>query len=207
MLVLRSDGAPGMVRVAASVENEWIWEPLLLTVRITWSSVGVGGRVWGSVERGGGVSHAQPELPSRAQAAATSMPNWGSSGELTEGEIDILARFLQHEPPQPPEFGMTEMKDSWEILVAPEDRPKKQQNKLNLENVFAVTLRDAGQVALVDGDSKDVAEIIETGYAVHISRPSHSGRYVYTIGRDAKVNMIDMFMDPPTDRREDSRGS
>jgi nitrite reductase (NO-forming)/hydroxylamine reductase len=125
------------------------------------------------------------------------MPNWGSSGELTEGEIDILARFLQHEPPQPPEFGMTEMKDSWEILVAPEDRPKKQQNKLNLKNVFAVTLRDAGQVALVDGDSKDVAEIIETGYAVHISRPSHSGRYVYTIGRDAKVNMIDMFMDPP----------
>jgi nitrite reductase (NO-forming)/hydroxylamine reductase len=125
------------------------------------------------------------------------MPNWGSSGELTEGEIDILARFLQHEPPQPPEFGMTEMKDSWEILVAPEDRPKKQQNKLNLKNVFAVTLRDAGQVALVDGDSKDVAEIIETGYAVHISRPSHSGRYVYTIGRDAKINMIDMFMDPP----------
>src|SRR5690606_8490376 len=36
-----------------------------------------------------------------------------------------------------------------------------------------------------------------TGYAVHISRPSASGRYVYTIGRDAKVDMIDLWMDPP----------
>jgi len=125
------------------------------------------------------------------------MPNWGTSGELTEADIELLARFLQHEPPMPPEFGMEEMKASWEILVAPEDRPTKQQNKLNLENVFAVTLRDSGQVALVDGDNHEIALIIETGYAVHISRPSHSGRYVYTIGRDAKVNMIDMFMDPP----------
>ncbi|MFW2403993.1 MAG: cytochrome D1 domain-containing protein [Gammaproteobacteria bacterium] len=125
------------------------------------------------------------------------MPNWGTSGELTDTDIELLARFLQHEPPMPPEFGMAEMKGTWEMLVPPEDRPKKQQNKLNLKNIFSVTLRDSGQVALVDGDNHEIAEIIETGYAVHISRPSHSGRYVYTIGRDAKINMIDMFMDPP----------
>jgi len=125
------------------------------------------------------------------------MPNWGTSGELSDADIDLLARFLQHEPPMPPEFGMADMKATWEIIVAPEDRPKKQQNDLNLNNVFSVTLRDSGQVALIDGDNHEIAEIIETGYAVHISRPSHSGRYVYTIGRDAKINMIDMFMDPP----------
>jgi nitrite reductase (NO-forming)/hydroxylamine reductase len=125
------------------------------------------------------------------------MPNWGTSGEITDADIDVLARFLQHEPPLPPEWGMAEMKGSWEILVAPEDRPKKQQNDLNLNNVFSVTLRDSGQVALIDGDNKEIAAIIETGYAVHISRPSHSGRYVFTIGRDAKINMIDMYMDPP----------
>ena len=129
--------------------------------------------------------------------SAAGMPNWGTSGELTETDIDVLARFLQHDAPLPPEFGMAEMKETWEILVAPEDRPTKQQNDLNLNNVFSVTLRDSGQVALVDGDNHEISEIIETGYAVHISRPSHSGRYVYTIGRDAKVNMIDMFMDPP----------
>jgi nitrite reductase (NO-forming) / hydroxylamine reductase len=32
---------------------------------------------------------------------------------------------------------------------------------------------------------------------VHISRPSASGRYVYTIGRDGKIDMIDLFMNPP----------
>jgi nitrite reductase (NO-forming)/hydroxylamine reductase len=52
-------------------------------------------------------------------------------------------------------------------------------------------------VAIIDGDTKEIVSIIETGYAVHISRLSASGRYVYTIGRDALVNMIDLFMDPP----------
>ena len=29
------------------------------------------------------------------------MPNWGTSGELTDANIDIMARFVQHEPPHP----------------------------------------------------------------------------------------------------------
>ena len=125
------------------------------------------------------------------------MPNWGSSGELTADQIDIMARFLQQEPPAPPEYGMPEMRDSWKLLVAPEDRPVKPQHNRNTDNYFAVTLRDAGQVAIIDGDTKDVVGILPTGYAVHISRPSASGRYVFTIGRDAKVDMIDLWMDPP----------
>ncbi|MDH3611654.1 MAG: c-type cytochrome [Gammaproteobacteria bacterium] len=125
------------------------------------------------------------------------MPNWGTSGEMTDAQIDIMARFLQQEPPAPPEFGMPEMKASWEVLVAPEDRPTKPQHDRNIENFFSVTLRDAGQVAIVDGDTKEVVSIVPTGYAVHISRPSASGRYMFTIGRDAKIDMIDMWMDPP----------
>ena len=125
------------------------------------------------------------------------MPNWGSSGELTADQIDVMARFLQQEPPEPPEFGMAEMRESWKVLVAPEDRPKAPQHDRNIDNFFAVTLRDAGQVAIIDGDSKEIVSILPTGYAVHISRPSASGRYVFTIGRDAKVDIIDMWMDPP----------
>ena len=125
------------------------------------------------------------------------MPNWGTSGEISEEDIDIMARFLQHEPPQPPEFGMSEMRASWQVIVPVEDRPTKPQNDLNLDNIFSVTLRDSGEVALIDGDTKEIVNIIDTGYAVHISRPSHSGRYVYTIGRDAKINLIDLYMDPP----------
>ena len=125
------------------------------------------------------------------------MPNWGSSGDLTEKDVDIMARFLQHEPPTPPEFGMNEMKASWKVTVPPEKRPTKKENKFNLDNVFSVTLRDSGEVALIDGDTKQIINIVKTGYAVHISRTSASGRYVYVIGRDAKINMIDLWMAKP----------
>jgi nitrite reductase (NO-forming)/hydroxylamine reductase len=125
------------------------------------------------------------------------MPNWGTSGEMTPAQIDMMARFLQQEPPMPPEFGMAEMKATWEVLVAPEDRPSEPQHDRNIDNFFSVTLRDSGQVAIIDGDTKEIVSIVETGYAVHISRVSASGRYVFTIGRDALINMIDLYMDPP----------
>jgi nitrite reductase (NO-forming)/hydroxylamine reductase len=125
------------------------------------------------------------------------MPNWGSSGEMTDAEVDMMARYLQHEPPMPPEWGMKEMKESWSVAVAPEKRPTKQMNEYNVDNIFGVTLRDSGQVALIDGDTKEIINIVETGYAVHISRPSASGRYLFTIGRDAKINLIDLWMKKP----------
>ncbi len=34
------------------------------------------------------------------------MPNWGTSGEMTDAEVDLMARYIQQEPPTPPEFGM-----------------------------------------------------------------------------------------------------
>ena len=125
------------------------------------------------------------------------MPNWGTSGEMTETEIDVMARFLQQEPPAPPEWGMPEMQASWTVLIAPEDRPTEPQHDRNIDNFFAVTLRDSGEVAIIDGDTKEIFARLKTGYAVHISRVSASGRFIFTIGRDAKVDMIDLWMDPP----------
>ncbi len=125
------------------------------------------------------------------------MPNWGTSGELTDEEVDLMARYVQQTPPQPPEYGMPEMKATWKVLVPPQERPKKKMNAYNLDNLFSVTLRDAGQVALIDGDTKQIIAIIPTGYAVHISRLSASGRYLYVIGRDAKINLIDLWMEKP----------
>ncbi len=125
------------------------------------------------------------------------MPAWGKSGVLSEKEVDLMARYLQHEPPQPPEFGMEEMKASWKVIVPPGKRPKKQLNNYDLNNLFSVTLRDAGQVALIDGKTKKILEVINTGYAVHISRMSASGRYLFVIGRDAKINLIDLWMKHP----------
>jgi nitrite reductase (NO-forming)/hydroxylamine reductase len=125
------------------------------------------------------------------------MPNWGTSGDFTEAKIDLMARYLQHEPPQPPEFGLSDMKGTWKVLVEPDKRPTRQMNKLNLDNLFSVTLRDAGEIALIDGDTKEIVSIIKTGYAVHISRLSASGRYLFVIGRDAKINLIDLWMEKP----------
>ena len=125
------------------------------------------------------------------------MPNWGSSGELSEAEVDMMARYLQHEPPTPPEWGMADMRGSWRVEVPPEQRVTKKMNKYNIDNLFSVTLRDSGQVALIDGDSKEIINIVKTGYAVHISRMSASGRYLFVVGRDARVNLIDMWMEKP----------
>jgi nitrite reductase (NO-forming)/hydroxylamine reductase len=125
------------------------------------------------------------------------MPNWGTSGGLSEGEVDVMARYLLNDPPTPPEFGMPEVKESWKLLVPVADRPTSQTNDLDLDHLFSVTLRDTGQVALIDGASKEIVEVLQTGYAVHISRVSASGRYIFTIGRDAKITLIDLWMDPP----------
>ncbi|MBC8339970.1 MAG: c-type cytochrome [Rhodospirillales bacterium] len=125
------------------------------------------------------------------------MPNWGASGGLSKADIDLMARYLLLEPPQPPEFGMKSIRASWKVYVPVNKRPKKKMNTLDLDNLFSVTLRDTGQIALIDGASKKIVEIIETGYAVHITRVSASGRYLLVIGRDAKVNLIDLYMKHP----------
>ncbi|WP_269812759.1 nitrite reductase [Aurantimonas marina] len=125
------------------------------------------------------------------------MPNWGTSGDLSDEQIDVMARYLLIEPPAPPEFGMPEMLKTWKVLVAPADRPTEKMNDIDIDNLFSVTLRDTGQVALIDGATYEIHTVIDTGYAVHISRISASGRYLYVIGRDAKVNMIDLWMETP----------
>ena len=125
------------------------------------------------------------------------MPNWGTSGVLNDDEVDLMARYIQQTPPAPPEYGLKEMEASWKVLIPVEQRPTKKMNDLDLENLFSVTLRDDGKIALIDGDSKQIVRILETGYAVHISRMSASGRYLFVIGRDAKINLVDLWMEKP----------
>lgn len=126
------------------------------------------------------------------------MPNWGSSGQFTPDEVTLMAKYVMHEPPMPPEWGMQAMKDSWKVIIPPNKRPNRQMNKLNLDNLFSVTLRDDGKIALIDGDTNKIVKTIETGYAVHISRISASGRYLFVIGRDARIDMIDLWMKNPS---------
>jgi len=125
------------------------------------------------------------------------MPNWGTAGDLNDAEVDLMARYIQNTPPTPPEWGMAQMKGSWKVIVPVAKRPTKKENNFNIDNIFATTLRDTGEVALIDGDTKQIINIVKTGYAVHISRTSGSKRYVYTIGRDGRLNLIDLWMAKP----------
>lgn len=132
-----------------------------------------------------------------AYGSPAGMPNWMTSGEMSASEVDLMARYIQQDPPTPPEWSMADMKSTWKILIDPKDRPKKKENDFNISNIFSTTLRDTGEVALIDGDTKQIINIVKTGYAVHISRLSASGRYLFVIGRDAKINMIDLWMPKP----------
>jgi len=116
---------------------------------------------------------------------------------LSKDEIKHLATYVQMPPDVPPEWGMKDMLGSLKSIVPPEKRPTKQMNNFNLKNVFSVTLRDAGEVALIDGDTKKIISTVKTGYAVHISRLSASGRYVYVIGRDGLLSLIDLWLEQP----------
>ncbi|PXW93398.1 dissimilatory nitrite reductase (NO-forming) cytochrome cd1 type apoprotein [Sphaerotilus hippei] len=132
-----------------------------------------------------------------AYGSAAGMPNWLTSGEMDEKTVDIMARYIQQDAPTPPEWGMAQTRSTWKVIVPPEQRPTKKMNSYNIANIFSTTLRDTGEVALIDGDTKKIINIVKTGYAVHISRTSASGRYLFVIGRDAKINMIDLWMATP----------
>ena len=103
-----------------------------------------------------------------------------------QGRADPDGAYIQNTPDVPPSTAWDTV-DSWKVIVPVDKRLTKQMNKINLKNVFSVTLRDTGEVALIDGDTKEIVNIVKTGYTVHISRLSASGRYVYVVGRDGRL--------------------
>lgn len=66
------------------------------------------------------------------------MPDWGRQGILSKKEIELLAKFLMHEPPEPPLMSLSQMKEWWKVYVPPEARPPKPQHDLNWRNFMGV---------------------------------------------------------------------
>jgi len=123
------------------------------------------------------------------------MPEW--KGILPDSDIELMTRFLQVDPPVVPPFGLKEMKETWKLIVPVADRPTKPEHNRNINNYFGVIMRDAGKVAIIDGDTKEKLAILKTGFAVHILRTSASGRYIYSVGRDGRITMIDTYTKVP----------
>ncbi|QBG35662.1 cytochrome D1 domain-containing protein [Litorilituus sediminis] len=124
---------------------------------------------------------------------------------FTKQEIANLATFIQMKPPVPPEMSLEQMRSHTKEYVALKDYPTKPLHGLNWKNFFVVIERDAGKAAIVDGDTKKIVTHIDTGYAVHVikgtehHKKDHAkdvGRFWYTIGRDGKVNKIDLWQKP-----------
>jgi nitrite reductase (NO-forming)/hydroxylamine reductase len=126
------------------------------------------------------------------------MPDWGKQGAMTQAETETMAKYLQIEPPVPPEMSLKQMEATWKLLVPPDKRPTQPETKRDWQNYFIVTLRDAGQVAIIDGDTHEIVSLVDSGYAVHITRMSATGRYAYVIGRDGRLAMIDLWTEKPT---------
>lgn len=126
------------------------------------------------------------------------MPGWVRTGLMTAEEADLMARYIQHPPPTPPPRPMEMIRASWQLNVPVAERPTRPMTTRNWENFFGVILRDAGQVAIIDGDTFELVSIVPTGFAVHILRSSTSGRYFYAIGRDGRVTLIDLWTPTPT---------
>jgi len=123
------------------------------------------------------------------------MPEW--KGILTDSEMDLMVRFLQLEPPVIPPFGYDEIANTWNLIIPVEDRPTKPMHNRNIDNYFGVIMRDAGKVAILDGDTKEELVVLPSGFAVHILRTSATGRYIYSVGRDGKITMIDTYPEIP----------
>jgi len=124
---------------------------------------------------------------------------------MSKKDIQAMAKYIQHKPPVPPEMSIALMKKRMKTYVQPKDYPTKPMHDRNWQNFFLVIERDAGKVAVVDGDKHEIVAHIPTGYAVHVlkSNEHHKlleaetyGRFWYTMGRDGKLTKIDLWQTP-----------
>ena len=148
----------------------------------------------------------------KGQARLEKIISYGTEGGMnnfddifSKKDIADLATFIQMTPPVPPEMSIEQMRSYTKEFVAQKDYPTKPQHSRNWENFFIIIERDAGTVAIIDGDTKEIVTHINTGYAVHVIKGTEHhkidhttdiGRFWYTIGRDGKVTKIDLWQTP-----------
>ncbi|NOR50987.1 MAG: nitrite reductase, partial [Gammaproteobacteria bacterium] len=124
---------------------------------------------------------------------------------FSKKEIDLLAKYIQHEPPVPAEMSLALMKERHTVFVDPKDYPSKPMHGLNWKNFFLVIERDVGKIAIIDGDTKKIITHIPTGYAVHVLKTvehhdylkaKDRGRFWYIMGRDGMMTKVDLWQTP-----------
>lgn len=125
------------------------------------------------------------------------MPGWGRQGILNDEQMSLMAAYLLNPVPEPPLLSFDEIHASWNLIKPVAERPTEPQTTRNWRNYVGVILRDAGQVAIIDGDTKELVSLLDTGYAIHILRSSADGHYFQAVGRDGKASLIDLWTPVP----------
>ncbi|MCU7885769.1 MAG: nitrite reductase, partial [Candidatus Thiodiazotropha sp. (ex Lucinoma annulata)] len=124
---------------------------------------------------------------------------------MSKDEISKIAKYIQLEPPVPPEMSLALMKERHKVFVEPKDYPTKPLHGRNWENFFLVIERDVGKVAIIDGDTKEIVAHVPTGYAVHVLKAvehhdtlktKDPGRFWYIMGRDGMMTKVDLWQNP-----------
>ena len=124
---------------------------------------------------------------------------------LSKDEISLITKYIQMEPPVPPEMSLALMKERHKVFIEPKDYPSKPMHDRNWENFFLVIERDVGKIAIIDGDKKEVVAHIPTGYAVHVLKAAEHhdtlhakdpGRFWYIMGRDGMMTKVDLWQTP-----------
>ena len=126
---------------------------------------------------------------------------------FSKDQIELLAKYIQLEPPKPPEMSLAMMKKATKVFVDPKDYPSKPLHGRNWKNFFLVIERDVGKIAVVDGDKHEIVAHLPTGYAVHVLKATEHhkyekpvggvpGRFWYIMGRDGKMSKVDLFQKP-----------
>lgn len=124
---------------------------------------------------------------------------------FSKEEISMVATYIQLEPPVPPEMSLELMRSRTKVYIDIKDYPTKPMHGLNWENFFVVIERDAGKIAIIDGDTHKIVAHLDAGYAVHVLKATehhaidhaeNPGRFWYSIGRDGKLNKFDLWQTP-----------
>ncbi len=170
----------------------------------------------GVLRKGATGKNLEPKASKKlGQARLEKILTFGTEGGMnnfddifSKEEISLIAKYIQLPAPIPPEMSLKQMQDRTKVYVQPKDYPSKPLHGRNWKNFFVVIERDAGKVAIIDGDKHEVVAHLNSGYAVHVIKATEhhakehpadgvaAGRFWYSIGRDGKIMKIDLFQTP-----------
>ena len=129
----------------------------------------------------------------------TSMPAWGTASNpigrpLGESEIKAISQYLYNQAaPEQFKWGMQNMEASHEILIPEDELPAEPTHDHPVDDLLMVTEREHFGMAVIDGDTLEVAAHLKAGARAHGYTFSPDGRFAYNLGRDGWLYKYDLY--------------